>query len=203
MFSMLKSLQDKWFLRKHLSQQLTSEPLRCFFKEHYSIVVGLHSYGCFDVSRIPRGTKIGRYCSFANSAVIFNGNHGLDFLSLHPYFYNVQLGCVNHETITRNNCTVEDDVWIGHSAIILPNVRLIGRGAVVGAGAVVTRNVPRYAIVAGNPAKIVRYRFSESVIESIEATEWWNMSLVELKGFIKDQSNMVFRPSDYFAGNCD
>jgi acetyltransferase-like isoleucine patch superfamily enzyme len=198
----LNSLRDKWFLRKHLSQQFTSEPLRRLFSERYKIDVGMYSYGCFDESRIARGVTIGRYCSFANTAHIFSGNHGIDFLSLHPYLYNVQLGCVESETIKRTRCVVEDDVWVGHAAIVLPQVELVGRGSVIGAGAVVTRNVPRYAIVAGNPARIVRFRFSEAVIDRIEATEWWKLPLSGLKALIKDHPDMVFCPERYFSIEC-
>ena len=199
MLPMLKSLQEKLFLRKHLSQQLTSVPLRKYFNERYSIEIGLHSYGCFDVGRIAKGTKIGRYCSFANSSVIFNGNHGMEFISLHPYLYNTKLGCVERETIIRNKCIIEDDVWVGHSAIILPNVEIIGRGAVVGAGAVVTRNIPPYAVVVGNPAKVIRYRFSEYIIRGIEESKWWDMAPSELKVLMNERPDMIFRPANYFS----
>ena len=194
----LRSMRDKLFLRKHLNQPLTSEKLRSFFIERYQIDIGLYSYGCFDASRIARGTSIGRYCSFSNSAHILNGNHGIDFLSTHPYLFNVQLGCVDQETINRAKCSVEDDVWIGHSAIILPKTVVIGRGSVIAAGAVVTRSVPRYAIVAGNPAQIKRFRFSEKIIERIEETEWWKMSCTELKELMKQKQDMVFNPANYF-----
>lgn len=197
--AILKALQDKWFLRKHLPEALTSIELRRFFQDRYEIDVGMYSYGCFDASRIARGTTIGRYCSFANSAYVFNGNHGINFLSLHPYLYNVQFGCVEQETIKRTKCTIEDDVWFGHSAIVLPQVESVGRGSVIGAGAVVTRNVPRYSIVVGNPARIVRFRFSQEVIERIEATEWWKKPLTELKLLMREKPTMVFRPADHFT----
>lgn len=196
--SIFGSLQDKWFLRKHLPHARTSEELRRFFVERYQIDIGLYSYGCFDASRIAMGTTIGRYCSFANSVYVFNGNHGIDFLSLHPYLYNIQFEYVEKEMIKRTNCTIEDDVWLGHSAIILPQVEWIGRGSVIGAGAVVTRSVPRYAIVAGNPARTLRFRFPDAIIQRIEATEWWKMSSSELKMLIQEKPDMVFRPVDYF-----
>ena len=108
------------------------------------------------------------------------------------------MGCVDQETINRAKCSVEDDVWIGHSAIILPKTVVIGRGSVIAAGAVVTRSVPRYAIVAGNPAQIKRFRFSEKIIERIEETEWWKMSCTELKELMKQKQDMVFNPANYF-----
>ncbi|MEO8038338.1 MAG: CatB-related O-acetyltransferase [Betaproteobacteria bacterium] len=163
----------------------------------------MYSYGCFDPGRIAKGTTIGRYCSFAHQTYIFNGNHGIDFLSLHPYLYNVALGCVQTETIQRSRCVVEDDVWVGHAALVLPSVTSIGRGAVIGAGAVVTKNVPRYAIVAGNPARIIRFRFSDEIIEKIERTQWWRCSLDQLKDLIVEQPRLVYRPAAFFADGDD
>lgn len=199
MLASFKSLQDKILLRKHLPRQFTSEVLRDFFRKRYSIDIGLYSYGCFDPERIASGTTIGRYCSFANTARIFNGNHGLKFLSLHPYLYNVKLGFVDMESISRSKCIVEDDAWVGHASSVLPHVRVIGRGSVIGAGSVVTCDVPRYAIVAGNPARLVRYRFPDSIIDEIESSEWWKMSDLELKRLIRVNPDMVFRPQQYFA----
>jgi acetyltransferase-like isoleucine patch superfamily enzyme len=199
MLSAIKRIKEKFTLRKYLADQFTSTELRHFFTKQFAIEVGMYSYGCFDASRIARGTKIGRYCSFANTVTIFNGNHGLQFISLHPYLYNASLGCVENETINRSICIVEDDVWIGHAAIVLPQVTRIGRGAVIGAGAVVTRNVQPYSIVAGNPAKLMKYRFTPAVIAEIEKTKWWEKSVSELKDLIQCHPDMVFGPKVYFS----
>lgn len=197
---MFKSLRDKLFLRFHSRDEFTSIPLRKYFLERYEISIGLYSYGCFDPARIARGTTIGRYCSFARTASIFNGNHGIGFLSLHPYLYNVALGFVKTETINRTKCVIEDDVWIGHASIILPSVSLIGRGSIIGAGAVVTRNVPRYAVVVGNPGRVIRYRFTEDIVGMIEETKWWEMDSEELGLLINDNPSLVFGPADYYVG---
>jgi len=66
-------------------------------------------------------------------------------------------------------------VWIGHNATILAGCKRIGRGAVIGAGSIVTADVPRYAVMIGSPAKLVRYRFPPAVRAAIEATEWWKL----------------------------
>jgi virginiamycin A acetyltransferase len=177
----------------------TSISLRQKFAHKYDIQIGLYSYGCFDPVRIAHGTRIGRYCSFAATSVIFNGSHGLEFLSLHPYLYNPALKVVAEETIQRTRCTVEDDVWVGHNAIILPGVKIVGRGSVVAAGAVVTKEVPRYAIVTGNPARVLRYRFDETIIERIEASNWWLWDKEELVRNIRENPDMMFRPANHFT----
>lgn len=76
---------------------------------------------------------------------------------------------------------IKNDVWIGQGVTILPGCKKIGNGAIVGAGSVVTHDVPPYAIVAGNPARVLRYRFDEENIKKLEATQWWNLKLDELK----------------------
>lgn len=197
--NIISSIFDRFLVRKEMKIELTSEWLRKHFKEKYNITVGLYSYGCFDPSRIPENTTIGRYCSFAPGVRIFNANHGIDFISLHPYLYNKNLGCVSQETIIRTKCTVSDDVWIGAASIILPRVTNIGRGAVIAAGSVVTTNVPPYAIVAGNPAKVIRFRFSEEIIEGIERSKWWEMSKDDLQNSIRDDPLKIFNPKIYFS----
>jgi acetyltransferase-like isoleucine patch superfamily enzyme len=92
---------------------------------------------------------------------------------MNPIFYNPKLGFVKEDQLNRTKLVVEDDVWFGHNCIILSNVSHIGRGAVIAAGSIVTRNVPRYAIVKGSPAKISRYRFSPEKIQLIENSLWW------------------------------
>jgi len=72
----------------------------------------------------------------------------------------------------KGDTTIGHDVWIGHAAVIMPGVT-VGNGAIVAAGTVVTRDVPAYAIVAGNPGSVVRYRFDEQAIRRLLQLEWW------------------------------
>lgn len=104
--------------------------------------VGLYSYGCFDLGRFPSGVTVGRYCSFAPTSQAFLRNHGLEFIGLTAYLYNEALGVVERSMMPHATLTISDDVWLGHNSILLPAVSEIGRGAVVAAGAVVTRPVP-------------------------------------------------------------
>ena len=194
---MLHKLIEKIRMNRALKDQLQNGWLRAHFLEKYNISIGLYSYGCFDLKRVPRNTKIGRYCSFSPTCYFLNGNHGLSYLSLHPYLYNPALSLVPKETINRTSFTIEDDVWVGHNAIILPSVTTIGRGAVIAAGAVVTRNVAPYEIVGGVPAKTISFRFNPSTIEKIETSKWWLWSKEELTLQIQNNPEFIYTPNDY------
>lgn len=182
----------EFFIRKN---EFESKVLRSFYKKKYGLEIGMYSYGCFDLKRIPQNTVIGRYCSFSKTSQIFSRNHGVYYLSLHPYLYNRQLGFFEGEDrVKETKCIIEDDVWFGHNTIVIPSVRYIGRGAVIAAGAVVTKDVPRYAIVAGNPAKIIKYRFEIETIAKIESTKWWLMDKNDLKSFVESNNDFVYNP---------
>lgn len=122
-------------------------------------------------------TSVGSYCSIGPGARIGGlGAHPLDTLSSHPIFYQYNKG----EKFIENKYTrLGSDVWVGANAIILDGVS-IGDGAVVGAGSVVTKDVPDYAIVAGNPARIIRYRFSAELIYQIKQSQWHKLPLRKL-----------------------
>lgn len=184
--------------RLTLAEQLTSTALRRQFADR-GVTIGLYSYGCFDLARVPAGVTIGRYCSVAPSAHIFLRNHGVGFLGLTAYLYNEALGVVDESRIAPATLAVGDDVWIGHNAILLPGVGSVGRGAVIGAGAVVTRPVPPYAIVAGNPARIVRMRFDPATIAAIDATRWWEGTPDDLRRLVRERPGLAFDPATHFA----
>jgi len=174
--------------------------LRAQFERDYGIRVGLYSYGCFDRARIDPNTTIGRYCSFAPTAQVFNRNHGMNYIGTTPYFYNSSLGIVQKDAVEYETCEIGDDVWIGHNASILPSARKIGRGAVIAAGALVTRDVPPYAVVAGSPAKVVKFRFDDDTIKKIEESGWWLWDLSELRRRVAEGDEMIFAPDRYFRG---
>lgn len=172
--------------------ELHSKTLRKIFADYHNIEVGMYSYGgCFSLDNVPSGTRIGRYCSFARNMSILNGNHPLKFKSLHPFFYNPALGYVEKLLITRTKTIIENDVWVGQNVIILPSVSKIENGAVIGAGSVVTENVPPFAVVVGNPAKIIKYRFSQETIKKITQSAWWEKDIDELKNDEIEFSNFL------------
>lgn len=152
--------------------EMLSSSLRQVMHRLHGVEVGLHSYGCFDPARFANCT-IGRYVSIGPGVRVFRRNHPTDRISLHPYFYNTRLGFTDAETMPPLPLHISDDVWIGANAMLLPGCTSIGRGAVIGAGAVVTRDIPDYAIAAGNPARIIRSRFPSDVQKVLQDTKWW------------------------------
>jgi len=153
---------------------------RWILASHYGVRIGAYSYGdCFVPGIFPSGVNIGRYVSIGPGVRVFMRNHPLDRLSTHPFFYNSQLDWVTHDMIDSGFLEIGHDAWIGAGATILRGCSKIGVGAVVGAGSVVTRNVPDFAIAAGNPARIIRMRFAPETCHLILASCWWEKSVAE------------------------
>lgn len=140
-------------------------------------------------------TDVGRYCSIARNVNIGQGNHVMNWLSTHPFQYEVDFKYKNGsdfifsyeyksfsvskenrkfalDAIRKGRTVIENDVWIGHGVTVTAGVH-IGNGAIIAAGAVVTKDVPPYAIVGGVPAKIIKYRFNKETIERLLKSQWW------------------------------
>ncbi|MES2276351.1 MAG: CatB-related O-acetyltransferase [Bacteroidota bacterium] len=131
-----------------------------------------------------KDASIGAFCSIAGFCSIGMDSHPINWLSTSPKLYsklkfNVEQ-CYKEQ---KSGPIIGNDVWIGSHSIIMRGVE-IGDGAIIGAGAIVTKNVPPFAIVAGCPAKVINYRFNQDVIEKIQNLKWWDMddqSLLLLK----------------------
>lgn len=121
---------------------------------------------------------IGSFCSIANNVAIGGAKHPIEWVSMSPVFYSgrdsIRKKFAKFQRETSKRTIIGSDVWIGHGAHIKQGVT-IGNGAIIGMGAVVTKDVVPYSIVAGNPAKFIRYRFDEIVIEELLKSEWWDM----------------------------
>lgn len=120
---------------------------------------------------------VGAYCSIADGCMIFlGGNHRTDWITTYPFsVLSKSAKHIEGHPATRGDVIIGNDVWIGVNSTILSGVK-IGNGAVIGACAVVTKNVPAYAIVAGNPAKVIRERFSPDEVSELEKIAWWDWS---------------------------
>lgn len=148
------------------------------FARIYNSMVGDYSY--IGVNTTLLNTCVGKFCSIGNQCSIGLGEHTIRNISTSPVFTEVNNG-TGHSWIKKNTAqvtshstyvTVGNDVWIGYRAMILNGVT-IGDGAIIGAGAIVTKDIPAYAIAVGVPAKIIRYRFEPNIIEKLLQIKWW------------------------------
>jgi acetyltransferase-like isoleucine patch superfamily enzyme len=165
MLSFLKERLSQYFFRRRwhrLNPHNETIPVNIFRLEKVS--VGKKTYGLINtMDSSPSDTKliIGSYCSIAPGVhFLLGGEHQIDGISTFPF----KVKCFGHEreAHSKGDIVIGDDVWICTNAIICSGVK-IGQGAVVATGAVVTKDVEPYAIVGGNPAKVIKYRFNEII----------------------------------------
>jgi virginiamycin A acetyltransferase len=153
---------------------------------HHGYKVGDYSYGLIDAIDPQFGRmSIGKFCSIGPNFTAIIGNHDMRMVSNYPFksidrhFHFTEqhwnLHGVDAADHTSNGVTeIGNDVWIGKNATVISGIR-IGDGAVIATGAVVTKHVPAYAIVGGNPARLIRYRFAPDIIERLLRLKWWDL----------------------------
>ena len=172
-YTVKKTNHDRNWRRKNSNNFTTAE----YGVNIDNVEIGNYTYGHINVLHDNNHgvcVKIGAFCSIA-SDVIFEpgGEHHLNHISSFPFRYFF----LNEpdEDLSKGVIVVRDDVWIGTGAMILSGVT-VGQGAVIAAGAVVTKDVPPYAIVGGVPAKVIKYRFSEEIIEEMQKIDYSSLS---------------------------
>ena len=144
--------------------------------------IGAWSYGaCFKLNAFAPRTTIGRFVSVGPGVRRHGRNHPLQQRTMHPFAYNKEMGFTAADTVEFNELHIEHDSWLGQNAIITPSVRRIGIGSVVAAGAVVTKDVPDFAVVAGNPARVIKHRFSEQRQAEILESQWWHWPIRKIE----------------------
>lgn len=144
----------------------------------YKAYIGRHTYT--GQNTVVMDTRIGSFCSIAWNVTIGAAEHDFNKITTHSFLYNEYDHIRPKKTIEAydrfgKEITIGNDVWIGANSIVLRGVA-VNDGAVIGAGSVVTKDVPSYAIVAGNPAKVIKSRFSDEIIKELLELKWWNFT---------------------------
>lgn len=169
-----------------------NEPSRNLAERYPQYQIGRGTYGDLKVFSWGEGTTLtmGSYTSVASGVKVFlGGEHHIDWVTTYPF--NVLSEAAKQYTghpKTKGGVVIGSDVWIGTEALILSGVT-IGDGAVIGARAVVARDVPPYAVVVGNPARLVKFRFEQTVIDRLLTQQWWHWSESQIQKAMPDLLN--------------
>ena len=158
-----------FYTREYLQEQIV----------RHGYQIGEHTYGCPEVFDFGEGKqlRIGRFCSIAAGVRIYlGGNHRTDWITTYPFGavpgWPATLAVEGHPS-SNGDVVIGNDVWLGAFSSIMSGI-VVGDGAVIAAGAVVTKPVEPYAIVGGNPARLIRYRFDEDVRGFLMEAKWWD-----------------------------
>jgi acetyltransferase-like isoleucine patch superfamily enzyme len=186
-------------------------------------------YMSFSNAQLPLDIKIGRYCSLASGINFISYNHPWKCLSTSIFSHDSgtdltvraikdflpadkKFGFVANPQ--KNPVTIEHDVWVGQNSSLMAGINL-GTGSIIAANSVVTKNVPPYAIVGGNPAQLIKFRFSDESIHQLLYSGWWEYNFTDfvdldisnpqvfLDGFLKIKSNLIkYNPNKVKIYDC-
>lgn len=208
-YSLLQDLFEQWrvffFWRGSPGKEAMAVlhlPLSIHLEPYAMFITGgeIWSMGAFSYSQstLPIETEVGRYCSIANAVTAFHSEHPVDWISMSPFSYNPDAAPLFRQAIedspqgalyrpaeyddrSQTPIHIGNDVWIGQHAQLKKGIR-IGDGAVIAAGAVVTRDVEPYSIVGGVPARLIRPRFDDRIVERLEKLQWWQYRFTDFHG---------------------
>lgn len=176
----LKNL-ERYLKKRLISKRSTTHSLKKRSEKFSDLYpqyrIGLGTYGVPIVFSDNQTTtlKIGSFCSISDNVRIFlGGMHRTDWVTSYPFpAFCSEAKHIKDYSISKGDVVIGSDVWLCANSIILSGVT-IGHGAVVANGSIVTKDVEPYAIVAGNPAKTIRYRFDKNICDRLLATSWWD-----------------------------
>jgi len=197
---MIKNIFRKLFASRRLKKSIITSQIHRYKK----YAIGEYTYGTPDILFDDGRSNliIGKYCSIADGvSIMLGGNHRVDWVTTFPLgsFFSDIVSTEGHPS-SKGDVIIGNDVWIGQNSFILSGVK-IGNGAVIGACSVVTKDVPDYGIVAGNPAKLVKMRFSKSEINKLLEIEWWNWPIEKvIRAWPEMKSGDLNRFFDMFIG---
>lgn len=188
-----------------------TEAMKKIIPEKY--LYGIEENSSFSYGPVSRPSRevasVGRFCSTAPGSCVVP-NHPMNYVSTHEFMYSSyhfpQIQIVNRgvewEDFNPEKCRIGNDVWIGRNVIILSGVS-IGNGAVIGAGSVVTKDIPDYAVAVGNPARVIRYRFTREQIDQLNEIRWWDWPLQKIEACFQDFKDIdVFLEKHYRRDTC-
>lgn len=141
------------------------------------------------ISGVKNKIKIGNFCSIAPNVMIIGDYHNYKKVTTYFIFSNIFNKVLDNEKVSKGNIIIEDDVWIGANTVVLSGVK-IGRGSIIGAGSIISKDIPPYSIVCGKENKIIKKRFSPQTIERLEKSKWWNWgknTLLENQDFFEKE----------------
>lgn len=141
--------------------------------------IGNNNYFSFRV--MCGNAKIGNYCSFGPDVKIGQSQHSIEYYTTSQKISSKTIGY----SLVKEPTLIGNDVWIGANAVVMQNVK-IGNGVVIGANAVVTKDIPDYAIAVGAPARVIKYRFSDSIIRKLIDSHWWDYDIAGACDILKN-----------------
>lgn len=156
---------------------------------HLPISFGEYTYGTPQIlsTYMPCGVDVGKFCSIAPGVkIVLDLEHRTDWVTTYPFPISQdfpEAASIIGHPCAKGDVHIGNDVWIGMDAVILSGVT-IGDGAVVGACSLVTKDIPPYAIAVGNPAQVIKFRFSDDVIERLLHIQWWNWPIEKIRRYI-------------------
>lgn len=170
-----------WLWRLGMRMKLSSQGIYIAPGTYFSRGVKIGAYTRINAASHLGACQIGAYCAIGGRLVVRSSDHHVNYLNMQDW---AQVNIIGSDVPVagkyKGPVVIGNGVWVGDSVVILPGVT-IGDGAVVGAGSIVTKSIPAYAIAVGNPAKVIKYRFSQDVIAELLPLKWWEWSSSKLR----------------------